>query len=118
MGVPIADSPTAAGDSFALCVRPEHLIEGATAGSPNLTATVNVVERLGESSLIHTHFDDNAIVVVRIPGGSPTIPGSSVTLSAPISALHVLAKYGKALALGGSLQGARSPALDSAETRP
>ena len=94
--VPIADAPVAVGDKVTLGVRPEHLVEGEGDGL-NLSAEVDAVEHLGESSLIHTHLDDGTIVIARTPGDSPTVPGSRVTMTAPVSALHVFAESGKAL---------------------
>ncbi len=97
VSLPIAGAPVAVGDVVTLGVRPEHLVEGDTPGGLNLTAEVDAVEHLGESSLIHTHLDDGTVVVARTPGDSPTVPGSRVTMSAPGSALHVFAQSGKAL---------------------
>ena len=97
--VPIADAPAATGDKVTLGVRPEHLVEGEGDGL-RLSAEVDAVEHLGESSLIHTHLDDGTVVVARTPGDSPTIPGTRVILTAPVSALHVFAESGKALGGG------------------
>ena len=90
----------AVGDTVTLGVRPEHLVEGETGDGLNLSGEVDAVEHLGKSSLIHTHLDDGTVVVARTPGDSPTIPGSRVTLSAPVSTLHVFAESGKALGRG------------------
>ena len=94
--VPIENATASVGDKVTVGVRPEHLIEGE-GGALRLSAEVDAVEHLGESSLIHTHLDDGTIVVARTPGDSPTVPGSRVTLSAPASALHVFAQSGRAL---------------------
>ncbi len=96
--MPTADAP-GVGEKVTLGVRPEHLIEGEADGL-RLSAEVDAVEHLGESSLIHTHLDDGTVVVARTPGDSPTIPGSRVILTAPVSALHVFAGTGKALGRG------------------
>jgi multiple sugar transport system ATP-binding protein len=96
--VPMADAP-ALGDTVTLGVRPEHLTEGEGEGL-RLSAEVDAVEHLGESSLIHTHLDDGTVVVARTPGDSPTVPGTRVILTAPVSALHVFAESGKALGRG------------------
>ncbi len=99
--VPIAGAPVATGDAVTLGVRPEHVIEGAGDGNGlSLTAEVDAVEHLGESSLVHTHLDDDTVVVARTPGDSPTVPGSRITLSAPLSTLHVFSESGKALGRG------------------
>ena len=98
--VPFGDGEAAVGDKVTLGVRPEHLIEGETEGGFNLSGEVDAVEHLGESSLIHTHLDDGTIVIARTPGDSPTVPGTRVTMSAPVSALHVFAESGKALGRG------------------
>ena len=65
-----------------------------------LSGEVDAVEHLGESSLIHMHLDDGTIVIARTPGDSPTIPGTRVTMSAPVSALQVFAESGMALGRG------------------
>ncbi len=97
VAAPIGGVASAVGDKVTLGVRPEHLIEGETAGGLNLAGEVDAVEHLGESSLIHMHLDDGTVVIARTPGDSPTVPGSRITMSAPTSALHVFAESGKAL---------------------
>ncbi len=97
--LPFDGAPVAAGDTVTIGVRPEHLIEGEGDGL-DLSAEVDAVEHLGESSLIHTHLDDGTVVVARTPGDSPTVPGSRVILSAPISMLHIFAESGKAIGRG------------------
>jgi ABC-type sugar transport system ATPase subunit len=94
--LPLDGTPVAAGDAVTIGVRPEHLTEGEADGL-NLSAEVDAVEHLGESSLIHTHLDDGTVGVARTPGDSPTIPGSRVSLTAPVSALHVFDGAGRAL---------------------
>jgi ABC-type sugar transport system ATPase subunit len=101
VSLPIDGAPVVAGDKVTLGVRPEHLIEGEGDGNGlKLSAEVDAVEHLGESSLIHTHLDDGTIVIARTPGDSPTVPGSRITLSAPLSALQTFAASGNALKRG------------------
>ncbi len=98
--MPLEGGPAAIGDKVTLGVRPEHLIEGETEGGFNLAGEVDAVEHLGESSLIHMHLDDGTVVIARVPGDSPTIPGSRLTMSAPVSALQVFGKSGTVLERG------------------
>ncbi len=99
--VPFEGVGAAVGSKVTLGVRPEHLIEGeGEAAAFKVSGEVDAVEHLGESSLIHMHLDDNTIVIARTPGDSPTIPGSRITMSAPISAVQVFAESGNALGRG------------------
>jgi multiple sugar transport system ATP-binding protein len=88
-----------AGDVVALGVRPENLSD-RPGGDFSLAGTVDAVEHLGESSLVHMHLDDDTVVVVRTPGDSAVLPGSRLTASAPLSAIHVFAASGALLTRG------------------
>ncbi len=99
--LPLDTVEAAVGSKVTLGVRPEHLVEGeGPTGGFMLSAEVDAVEHLGKSSLIHTHLDDGTVVVARTPGDSPTVPGSRVTMTAPVSALHVFSESGEALGRG------------------
>ena len=84
------------GDIVTLGVRPENLSD-RPGGDFGLTGTVDAVEHLGESSLVHMHLDDDTVVVVRTPGDSTVIPGSRLTATAALGAVHVFAESGASL---------------------
>ena len=79
-----------------LGVRPEHLVEGDRRAASSSSGEVDAVEHLGKSSLIHMHLDDGTVVIARTPGDSPTIPGSRMTMSAPVSAVRIFGESGEA----------------------
>ena len=94
--VPVGGAEAAVGSKVTLGMRPEHLIEGDTEAL-KVSGEVDAVEHLGESSLIHMHLDDGTVVIARTSGDSPTVPGSRITMSAPLSAIQVFAESGVAL---------------------
>ena len=96
--MPLAAGAAEPGDPVTLGVRPEHLSEGAGDGL-HLTGTVEAVEHLGESSLIHMQLDDGTVIIIRTPGDSPAQPGARSTATAPAGALHLFDRSGKVFAV-------------------
>ena len=72
--VPMADAP-APSATRSPSGSGRSISSRARATGLRLSAEVDAVEHLGESSLIHTHLDDGTVVVARTPGDSPTVPG-------------------------------------------
>ncbi len=87
------------GDVVTLGVRPENLSD-QPGGDFGLAGVVDAVEHLGESSLVHMHLDDGTVIVVRTPGDSMVLPGSQLTATAPLSAIHVFTASGASLTNG------------------
>jgi len=98
--VRLPPAPAKAGDVVTLGVRPENLSD-QPGGDFRVAGAVDAVEHLGESSLVHMHLDDGTVVVVRTPGDSAVVPGSRLTASAPLSAVHAFAQSGAAFISGG-----------------
>jgi ABC-type sugar transport system ATPase subunit len=79
------------GDKVILGIRPEHLVP-ATKGA--IRATVNYVEQLGESHLIHTRLSDGSILLVRGADQTKVQPGDDIALSADTARCHLFGDGG------------------------
>ena len=78
-----------------LGVRAEHVVAGQ--GSP---AVVEVVEHLGERTLIHARLRDGSALVYAEPGDSALRAGDAVALQADGSAVHLFDGAGRAYHAG------------------
>ena len=79
-----------------LGVRPEHLRAGVSEGL-RLTATVELIERLGEISYAHMRTRDGAAVVAEWRGRDAPAIGDAVTFGADARDLHVFDADGRRL---------------------
>jgi len=83
----------AAADGWTLGVRPEALLRdpgGALAGR------VEVVERLGERTLLHVQLADGSLVVADARGAAEPAAGDDVRLGAAAAKLHLFDRDGRA----------------------
>ena len=74
-----------------LGVRPEHGIPGA-----GVSTVIDVVERLGDRTLVYTRLRDGTGVVYEDAGDSPVKVGDTVALSFRRPFLHLFDAHGKA----------------------
>jgi multiple sugar transport system ATP-binding protein len=77
-----------------LGIRPESLAVVPEGGE--LSATTNVVERLGERTLVHARLADGSQVTAQDRGLSSAEPGSTIRLKFDPAALHLFAADGLA----------------------
>ncbi len=84
---PRAAGAGAAGQAVLLGVRPEHL-SLSVAGEGDLSATVEVVEPMGDESFVYCRREDG-LWVVKTRGVVPPRPGDAVHLTVDRSRLHV-----------------------------
>jgi ABC-type sugar transport system ATPase subunit len=89
------------GAELTIGVRPEHLAARAT-GALSLKGTVELVERLGESSFAHVRRGDDQMLVAEIRGRQTPTPGEAITLGADLSDMHVFDEAGRRLDLAAA----------------
>jgi len=76
---------------FTLGTRAEHVQAGE--GSP---ATIEVVEHLGERTLIHARLQDGSVLVYAEPGDATLRAGDAVALQVNGAAAHLFDDTGRA----------------------
>ena len=81
-------------DWHELGIRPELLTVVAEGGE--LSATANVVERLGERTLVHARLADGSQIVAQDRGLSSVEPGATIRLKFDTGALHLFTSEGSA----------------------
>ena len=81
-------------DWHELGIRPESLTVVAEGGE--LSATANVVERLGERTLVHARLADGSQIVAQDRGLSSVEPGATIRLKFDTGALHLFTSEGSA----------------------
>jgi ABC-type sugar transport system ATPase subunit len=94
--VPVAPGDAKAGDEVTLGIRPEHM--DGTPGETNVAGTVDVVERLGESSYVYMRIESGDPVVIRVPGDLSVSPGEAFTAPVPPQHSHLFDADGIAFA--------------------
>ncbi|MBU1333772.1 MAG: sn-glycerol-3-phosphate ABC transporter ATP-binding protein UgpC [Alphaproteobacteria bacterium] len=82
--IPIANLPS--GDGLTLGVRPDAL--KVTAGG-SISGVVEIMERLGDRTLVHVRLPDGSLVVAEDGGKSALEPGATVSLAAARSEMHI-----------------------------
>ncbi len=82
------------GEGLEIGVRPESLTVVTEGGAT--TATVGVVERLGERTLLYARLADGTAVTAQDRGSSTVQPGDQVRLAFDLKALHLFAADGTA----------------------
>jgi multiple sugar transport system ATP-binding protein len=88
-GVPAASF--AAGPPVELGIRAEHCVPG-----PGIPATVDVVEHLGERTLVYARLGDGTPLVYQDAGDSPVRVGDRVSLSLRRGFVHLFDASGRA----------------------
>jgi multiple sugar transport system ATP-binding protein len=80
-----------AGPPVELGIRAEHCVPG-----PGVSALVDVVEHLGERTLVYARLGDGAPLVYQDAGDSPVRVGDTVSLSLRRSFVHLFDAGGRA----------------------
>ena len=94
--VPLASAPQGDGP-WELGIRPEALTVVANGGLS--TATVTVVERLGDRTLVYARLGDGSQITAQDSGKSAVKAGDTVSLAFDATALHLFDGQGRAAAL-------------------
>jgi multiple sugar transport system ATP-binding protein len=77
-----------------LGIRPESLTVVSEGGE--LSATANVIERLGERTLVHARLADGSQIIAQDRGLSSVEPGATIRLEFDTAALHLFTAEGLA----------------------
>jgi ABC-type sugar transport system ATPase subunit len=96
--LPAPHSAPAVGAKLTVGVRPEHLSIGAV-GRLRVQATIELIERLGETSNAYLRSGDQGSIIVEIKGREVPEVGATVTLSAADQDLHIFDEAGQRVAL-------------------
>ena len=94
--IPAAPLPLAPGAPVTLAMRPEHFA-GDPASSVPISGTADVVEHLGETSILYLRLADGQPIVVRQPGDVFIAPGQAYTAHIPAACLHAFDGEGNVL---------------------
>jgi multiple sugar transport system ATP-binding protein len=89
--------PLEAGEPMTLGIRPEHFGEPGRPG-PGLSGHVEVVERLGSTTLAHIRLADGLLATVQYAGDRALKPGETLNPMLDPAACHLFDRSGKALA--------------------
>ena len=84
------------GDTVTLGVRPEHMSLGATAG-PRLAATVDLIERLGETGYAYLRLGSGQVIIGEVRGEPGHAPGGSVSIGFDPARVHLFGGDGNRL---------------------
>jgi multiple sugar transport system ATP-binding protein len=83
------------GETVTLGIRPEHLAtEGEGAA---IHGSIDVVEQLGDSHLLHVRLEDASLLTARLPGGARQNEGEEVHLLVPAVSCQLFRQDGSAL---------------------
>jgi ABC-type sugar transport system ATPase subunit len=82
-------------------VRPEHLALGDESSAP-LTGAVSLVERLGNSTIVHVRLDDGGVAVASLDGQHEHQVGRRVGLSPAGAKVHRFDRQGNAMGMAGA----------------
>jgi ABC-type sugar transport system ATPase subunit len=85
---------SAVGSTVTLGVRPEDL--EPTDGPGLFSGPIQIVEKLGEVTLLYVETDHAEPLVVKVDGDADYVRGQTVTVTAPMDRLHVFDGDGKA----------------------
>jgi multiple sugar transport system ATP-binding protein len=85
------------GDRISLGIRPEHVILGGPGLHP-IRGRVELVEPLGESSLVHVRVAGSRLVTARVPGDAEVRSGVEVGVGIPAKLCHLFDGAGRSLA--------------------
>ena len=91
---PTAHGALPEGSRVTIGVRPEHLTIAAL-GAFGATGSVELVERLGESSFVHVRRADGQMLIAEVRGRRTPTPGETVSLAADIGDVHVFDEAGR-----------------------
>ena len=89
-------------------IRPEHWIPG-DGPSVKIEGTVDLVEHLGETSIVYLRLADGQMITVRYPGDIFCTAGDRFVADAPVAAIHLFDAAGQAMLGRRSRPGLRYP---------
>ena len=89
---------SAVGQKGTLGVRPENLSLANGSGQPLFHGRIDIVENLGELSLLYVDCGYKEPIIAKIEGSVQLKRGTDITLAAPAEALHVFNDAGHAFA--------------------
>ena len=89
-------SAAQAGDKVTLGIRPEHMTLGGKSGPP-LAATVDLIERLGESGFAHLRLPSGDMIISEIRGEPGYGIGDSVNVGLDPAHIHLFGAGGNRL---------------------
>jgi multiple sugar transport system ATP-binding protein len=94
-------APPAVGDAATLGFRPDQVTLAEAAGGAGLAGRVDLVERLGDATLVHVRCEgEGAPIVVRLPGDAvPLQAGSFVALRPDLARSRLFDATGEAFQL-------------------
>ncbi len=87
---------SAVGKKGTLGVRPEHLALANGGGQPIFKGKLDMVEQLGELTLLYVDCGYDEPIVAKIEGNVQVKRGTEIALTAPADMLHVFDESGKA----------------------
>jgi multiple sugar transport system ATP-binding protein/alpha-glucoside transport system ATP-binding protein len=93
---PVSVPAAAVGSTVTLGVRPEDLV--TTDGPGLFTGPIQIVEKLGEVTLLYVETDQPEPLVVKVNGDVDYVRGEQVTVTAAMDRLHVFDAEGRAFA--------------------
>jgi multiple sugar transport system ATP-binding protein len=109
--MPLQGGHLSVGAPVTFGVRPEHLEPTISAVSQTndgstvtLTRAITLVEELGEHSYVHLEQPGGAVLIAKASGDARLKQGDSASFRAPISACHLFAEDGFAVALLDSIE--------------
>ena len=82
-------------------IRPEHIVLKEDALTPQnndalkVTATVDLVERLGDVSYLYTRLNDDTVVTVTVTGQSDIQANHKISLLLPVDKIHLFGETGE-----------------------
>ena len=82
------------GESVQVGVRPEHIPLGSEGAGTGVNASLQHIERLGDSSLLYVQIPGQAIATVKVEGSASLAAGSALTLRLMPDQLHLFDSRG------------------------
>jgi ABC-type sugar transport system ATPase subunit len=96
ISLPYSGAAVAPGTKVTVGIRPEHWIPG-DGPSVKIEGTVDLVEHLGETSIIYLRLADGQMLTVRYPGDIFCEAGDRFVADAPVAAVHLFNDAGQAM---------------------
>jgi ABC-type sugar transport system ATPase subunit len=96
VSLPYSGAAVAPGATVSIGIRPEHWIPG-DGPSVKIEGTVDLVEHLGETSIVYLRLVDGQMITVRYPGDIFCTAGDRFVADAPVAAVHLFDAAGQAM---------------------
>lgn len=94
--LPYSGAAIGNGAKVTIGIRPEHWIPD-DGPSVTIEGAVDLVEHLGETSIVYLRLADGQMITVRYPGDIFCTAGDRFIARAPVNAVHVFDEAGKAM---------------------